>query len=162
MTDWLQHLAQYRAQSNAHSLEKSVASTDFFASLDHLGHITFSGDDAATFLHNQLTNDVEHLGVDEARLAGYCSPKGRLLASLLIWRASDAITLQLPRELQQAVQKRLQMYVMRAKVKVTDSNNNTVAFGLVKEDASWQMDLACVYINLVDRRAKVEMLENIV
>ena len=32
----------------------------------------------------------------------------------------------------------------------------------VKEDASWQMDLACVYINLEDRRAKVEMLENIV
>ena len=158
MTDWLQHLAQYRAQSNAHSLEKSVASTDFFASLDHLGHITFSGDDAATFLHNQLTNDVEHLGVDEARLAGYCSPKGRLLASLLIWRASDAITLQLPRELQQAVQKRLQMYVMRAKVKVTDSNNNTVAFGLAGSTTAtllqrWFAVLPDAYYRKVDSAA---------
>jgi len=32
----------------------------------------------------------------------------------------------------------------------------------VKESASWQMDLVCVYINLQDKRARVEILENIV
>ena len=32
----------------------------------------------------------------------------------------------------------------------------------MKEDAPWQMDLACVYINMQERRARVEVLENIV
>lgn len=30
------------------------------------------------------------------------------------------------------------------------------------KDAPWQMDLACVYINLQDKRARVVVLENIV
>ena len=61
------------------------ARSGFLCPLTHLGVIRASGDDAANFLQNQLTNDV--LGLDEAtaRLAGYCSPKGRLLATLMVW-----------------------------------------------------------------------------
>ena len=40
------------------------------------GLIRAQGADAASFLHGQLTNDIAHLGADEARLAGYCSAKG--------------------------------------------------------------------------------------
>src|SRR3954467_4324972 len=76
--------------------------TDFVAPLTDLGLIAATGEDAANFLHNQLTNDAEHLGVSEARLAGYCSPKGRLLATMLIWKTDDAILLQLPHEIQPA------------------------------------------------------------
>ena len=132
MTEWLQQLAHQRA----HPPHAMNASGDFFSVLDHLGHSAFSGDDAASFLHNQLTNDVEHLGNDQARLAGYCSPKGRMLASLLMWRTTDAIVLQLPRELQAAVQRRLQMYVVRAKVKVADISDDTVALGLAGSGAA--------------------------
>lgn len=132
MTDWLQQLAQQRA----HLRNTSDPHGDFFCVLDHLGHSTFSGDDAATFLHNQLTNDVEHLGTGRAQLAGYCSAKGRMLASLLMWRSADAIVLQLPRELQSSVQKRLQMYVLRAKVKIADISDETVAFGFVGPGAA--------------------------
>ncbi len=32
----------------------------------------------------------------------------------------------------------------------------------IKDNVTWQLDLACVYINLEDKKAKVEMLENIV
>ena len=51
--------------------------------LAQFGVIDVAGDDAATFLHSQLTNDIEHLDAASARLSGYCSPKGRLLASFL-------------------------------------------------------------------------------
>ena len=132
MTDWLQQLAQERLNPRAHA----DSSSDFFTVLDELGHIAFGGVDAPTFLHNQLTNDVEHLGTDQARLAGYCSPKGRLLASLLIWRTADAVVLQLPRSLQAAIQKRLQMYVLRSKVKVEDISDNSIAFGFVGNAAA--------------------------
>ncbi len=132
MTDWLEQLAQQRALPRP----TSHTAGNFFCVLDHLGHSAFSGDDAASFLHNQLTNDVEHLGIDQARLAGYCSPKGRLLASLLMWRVSDTIVLQLPRQLQTALQKRLQMYVLRAKAKIADITDDSVAFGFVGRSAA--------------------------
>ena len=49
------------------------------------GVIRATGTDARSFLHGQLTQDTLHLEPGRARLAGYCSPKGRLLASFVIW-----------------------------------------------------------------------------
>jgi len=93
----------------------------FVAPVTDLGLIAVAGDDAASFLHNQLTNDVEHLGQSEARLAGYCTPKGRLQASFLYWRGLDTVYLQLPRAIQPPLQKRLSMFVLRAKAKLRDA-----------------------------------------
>lgn len=104
--------------------------TDFVAPLTDLGLISVAGEDAASFLHNQLTNDVEHLGLAEARLAGYCSPKGRLLATLLMWKSPDAVLLQLPRQIQATIQKRLQMFVLRSKAKLADATDNYAMLGL--------------------------------
>jgi folate-binding protein YgfZ len=102
----------------------------FVAVVGDLGLISVTGADAASFLHNQLTNDVEHLGPGQARLAGYCSPKGRLQATFLLWRDAEAIYLQLPRELQAALQKRLSMFVMRAKARLADAGDALVVLGL--------------------------------
>ncbi|NUT13048.1 MAG: folate-binding protein, partial [Cupriavidus sp.] len=85
-----------------------------------LGLVRVAGDDAASFLHTQLTNAVDDLASGTARLAGYCSPKGRLLATFLMWRDADGIVLQLSAEIQAAVQKRLSMFVLRAKAKLSD------------------------------------------
>lgn len=132
MSDWLEQLDQQRTVTRP----EHESSGACFAHLDHLGHICFSGIDAAHFLHNQLTNDVEHIGSHRARIAGYCSPKGRLLASLLVWNSGDALVVQIPRALQAAVQKRLQMYVLRAKVTVADASEDTVAIGVVGASAA--------------------------
>ena len=93
----------------------------FVAPVTSLGIIAAEGPDAASFLHNQLTNDVEHLGQSEARLAGYCTPKGRLQATFLYWRDAQAVYLQLPRAIQAPLQKRLSMFVLRAKAKLRDA-----------------------------------------
>ena len=104
-------------------------STDFFVPLTDFGLISATGEDASSFLHNQLTNDVLHLG-DGVRLAGYCTPKGRLLATFLMWKAADAVLLQIPRQLQPAVQKRLQMFIMRTKATLGDAGDQLVQLGL--------------------------------
>jgi folate-binding protein YgfZ len=103
---------------------------NFVAPLSDLGLIAFTGEEAAHFLHNQLTNDIEHLGMTEARLAGYCTPKGRLLATLLVWKTADSIVLLLPRDILPAIQKRLQMFILRAKAKAADVSDQQVIFGL--------------------------------
>lgn len=108
----------------------------FVAPLTDCGLIQVTGEEAAHFLHNQLTNDVEHLTETEARLAGYCSPKGRLLATFLMWKSADTIQLQLPYQMQAAIQKRLQMFVLRAKVKLTDVTPSSITLGLAGQSAS--------------------------
>ena len=104
--------------------------TNFMTPLTDYGLIAAAGAEAHTFLHNQLTNDIAHLGPAEARLAGYCTPKGRLLASFLVWKSDEEILLQLPRSLQTAIQKRLQMFIMRAKATLTDASPTRVQLGL--------------------------------
>jgi tRNA-modifying protein YgfZ len=113
----------------------------FVAPIGDLGLIALTGEDAASFLHKQLTNDVEHLTVGEARLAGYCSPKGRLMATFLMWRSADAIYLELARDILAPLQKRLQMFVMRAKAKLADAtfdaaNDVMLGIGGAKADAA--------------------------
>lgn len=100
-----------------------------FAALEQFGIVDVTGADAATFLHGQLTNDVEHLDAASARLAGYCSPKGRLLASFLAWRAGHDVRLLVSKDVQPAVQKRLSMFVLRAKAKLADASGALVAIG---------------------------------
>jgi len=90
------------------------------APLEELGVIAVRGADATAFLHAQLTNDVEHLAPGTLQLAGYCSPKGRLLALFDCWRTADTVFLQMPREILPAIQKRLAMFVLRAKAKLED------------------------------------------
>jgi folate-binding protein YgfZ len=149
MNTWLQFLTQQGAQLQATGAPEvtgfdhngtqpspATGSSGFVAPLTDLGLIAVTGEEAATFLHNQLTNDVEHLGSAEARLAGYCTAKGRLLATMLMWKSGDAVMLQLPRQIQPAVQKRLQMFVLRTKAKLADATDNFVALGLSGEPAS--------------------------
>ena len=132
MDNWNHFLALQGADANRAGRTLGVAdlSDGFVAPLTDLGLIALTGDDAASFLHNQLTNDVEHLSVNEARLAGYCSPKGRLMATFLMWRNTESIFLQLPQAIAAPVQKRLHMFVLRAKVKLADATDGQVIFGL--------------------------------
>lgn len=98
--------------------------------LSNLGTIQFSGEDCETFLQGQLTCDVREATQSHAQLGGYCTPKGRMLATFLIWRNEAGICLQLPSELKAAVQKRLSMYVLRSKVGIGDMSDATVRLGI--------------------------------
>jgi folate-binding protein YgfZ len=88
------------------------------------------GPDARTFLHAQLTNDVEHLPADHARRAGWCSAKGRLLASFIVIPSTDGFLLQIARDLAPAVAKRLAMFVLRSKVTVVDVSDEFRQLGM--------------------------------
>ncbi len=109
---------------------RAISAKGMVAPLHHLGLIAASGEQAAQFLHSQLSNDVEHLGTGEARLAAYCTPKGRMLASMMLWRQNEGIFLQVAREILPAIQKRLQMFVLRTKAKLADASGEQIAIGL--------------------------------
>jgi len=105
--------------------------------LDDWGVIRAHGEDAASFLQGQLTNDVLGLGASEARLAGYCSAKGRLLASFVVWRdAQGDILLACSADLLPTTLKRLSMFVLRAKCKLSEASAELPLWGLAGE-AGW-------------------------
>ena len=95
------------------------------------GVIRASGADAATFLQGQLTNDVASLAAGSARLAGFCSAKGRLQASFIVWRpADDEFLLSCPTSVLAPTLKRLSMFVLRAKCKLSDASDEIALFGV--------------------------------
>lgn len=97
-------------------------SHSYTALLNDLTVIRATGDDAAGFLHGQLTQDITGLPPGQARLAGYCTPKGRLLATLLVWRDPQApqdILALVKADIAPALVKRLSMFVLRAKAKLS-------------------------------------------
>ncbi len=101
------------------------------APLTHSGLIRAQGEDAAKFLHGQLTNDFSLLGLSEARLAGFCNAKGRLQASFIGFkRGHDDILLICSTDILAATLKRLSMFVMRAKVKLSDASADFAVYGL--------------------------------
>ena len=89
-----------------------------------------SGDDADDFLHNQFTNDVKALAVGAAQWNGWCTPKGRLLATFVLARDAGGYYLLLPAAFAEAIAKRLRMFVLRSKVKVDDVSSSMPRFGL--------------------------------
>ncbi|MDP2025480.1 folate-binding protein YgfZ [Sulfuriferula sp.] len=107
-----------------------------FADLAPLGLIAFSGEDATTFLQGQLTNDVRKLATGEAQYSGFCSPKGRLLASFLMWNQNGDTYLQLPGDLHEAMQKRLSMFILRSKVKARDARSEMTRIGVAGSHAA--------------------------
>ncbi|MCE9659606.1 MAG: folate-binding protein [Burkholderiales bacterium] len=133
------------------------------------GVIRARGTDAAKFLQGQLTNDVLALGPSRARLAGFCSAKGRLQASFVVWQAgADEFLLACSTSLLAPTLKRLSMFVLRAQCKLSDASAEVALWGLAGGAAGSQVgDLSvwekrdvdgAVLIRLPDAEGRVRAL----
>jgi tRNA-modifying protein YgfZ len=114
----------------------TVLSISGVAKLSHWGVIRAAGADAATFLQGQLTQDVVSMGLDSARLAAFCNAKGRMQASFVVFkRKSDdgleEFLMVCSADILAQTLKRLSMFVMRAKVKLSDASADFHLYGVV-------------------------------
>ena len=109
---------------------QSLATQSVMCDLSHEGLLLVSGEDAAAFLQGQLSNDVLALAEGDAQITSWCSPKGRMLVTPLLWKGKQGYFLQMPRSLQPAIQKRLQMFILRSKVTLTDLSADWVKIGV--------------------------------
>jgi len=121
-----------------------IVSLQGIAALGHLGSIRARGDEAAAFLQSQLTNDMSGLGMSEARLAGYCSYKGRLQASFVACKlGADEFLLVCSADLLTATLKRLSMFVLRARCRLSNASAEFRLSGLAGAAAErWLGDAA--------------------
>ena len=111
-------------------------SNNTIVDLSHLGLLQLSGDDHLDFIQKQVTNDINYLDGNNAQFTGYCNPKGRLLALFLAFSHYDHLHLQLNGELTEAIQKRLKMYVMRAKVTIDNVSDSILRIGVTGEKSA--------------------------
>ena len=111
--------------------------------LTYLSAVRFSGTDAGSFLHNQLSADVLGLASGESTFACYCEPKGRVLALMLVHRVDGDYHVILSSVLANAVTERLKVYRMRSRVDI-EILSDTVAGLITADDAEPASDLAAV------------------
>ena len=108
----------------------AINNQDIIADLSHHALLSVSGDDAQTFLQGQLTNDVRKVDDTHSQLSAYCSPKGRMLVSFRIFQRNGAYQLRLSSDLVEAIQKRLQMFILMSKVSLERNDDQLIGIGL--------------------------------
>ncbi|KAF0193255.1 MAG: glycine cleavage T protein (aminomethyl transferase) [Gammaproteobacteria bacterium] len=111
-------------------------SRNMLADLSHFGLIRVSGSDALSFLHKQFINDVLGLPRHRSQLNGYCTPKGRLIATFRLLHVGDGVMLLLPSTMTSLLTRRLKPYVFRDDVRFDDSSPDLIAIGYAGPDAA--------------------------
>lgn len=143
-TDWQQFLTQQGATiasgvalnfGDAAAELRAAAKSTVICDLSQFGTLRVSGDDAQSFLQNMFSNDTREVSANRAQLSSLNNPKGRMFATMLIWKNGDDFMLQLPSALCEPIRKKLGMYVMRAKVKILDASDEIVSLGIAGENA---------------------------
>lgn len=104
--------------------------------LSEFGLIRASGDDSELFLQGQLTNDITEVTPEHSHLSGYCTPKGRLLATMRVISHGGDFLLLMPRERLAAVLQRLGMFVLMSKVTLSDASDELQTIGLYGDCAT--------------------------
>ena len=103
--------------------------------LQHLALIAVDGDEAEEFLQGQLTNDICEITEEHAQQSAWCSPKGRVLTCLLVFRHDGRLLLQLPGSLLAQILERMRMFLLRASATLEDASDSWMRIGTVGESA---------------------------
>jgi len=109
------------ATEPARKTSVSGAPGPVYCAAPELGLLAFTGPDAEAFLQGQLSNDLKALAPGAVQLSSCNSAKGRMLATLVIWRdGGESFRALVAADMAETLRKRLTMYVLRAKVTVAD------------------------------------------
>ncbi|MEO5661126.1 MAG: folate-binding protein [Polaromonas sp.] len=99
--------------------------------LTNLGVIRVVGEESVKFLQGQLTQDVALMDLSQAHLAAFCNAKGRMQASFVMFKRSpDEVLLVCSRDILAATLKRLSMFVLRTKAKLSDASAEFMLYGV--------------------------------
>ncbi len=127
----LEQGAEFFDDSNIEFINTNDKPKNFFCALSHLTILAVSGNDAAQFLQGQITCDVIRDITDtNASLAALCTAKGRTISTFLIIKTADIYYLILPTSLSEVVTKRLQMFILRSHVSITDVSDKFCIIGV--------------------------------
>ena len=121
MKDW---------QAFAETPSVTIEASNFICDASETGLILVTGEDAESFLQNQFSNDISLIDETRFQLSSYSTPKGRLLAIFKVVKISNGYLLITPISLVEPLLKRLQMFVIQARVNLADASGHFVRFAI--------------------------------
>jgi len=159
-SEWQQFLVSCGAQFDGSTLTgfdappDSGVSESAIVDLSDFSIVEVSGKDAGVFLQDHFVNDVQALTSGAVQLSGYCSTKGRLLATFYLALIDDTYLLFVPTDVAGSIVQRLNMFArmprtvgkqMIGKITPTDANlldrtGDLQVFGLIGEPALALLD----------------------
>ena len=101
---------------------------NFIADADDIGLILVTGDDAQSFLQNQLSNDITHIDKTKSQLSSYSTAKGRMLGIFRIVQIDNGYILITTKGLVFDLLSRLQMFVLSSQVSLADASGHFARF----------------------------------
>lgn len=132
MSTWQDFLHTQRlAQTQANAFCSTSAQAKALIALDHLGVLSLTGSDATQFLQGQMTCDIKEVSDTQSRFGAFCDVKGKVLTTFIISKIGDEYRLILPKVLIALIKTRLQRYVLRAKVIITDKSEQLCLIGTI-------------------------------
>lgn len=101
--------------------------------------ISVSGPEAQTFLQGLITNDITKLARETPLYTALLTPQGKILFDFLLYEGDGGILLDCARVTAEALQKRLSMYRLRAKVEIASRGDLAViAFWNGDAEGDWR------------------------
>ncbi len=123
-TEWLEFINSELKNAPSYS-----ENPDFLCATEHLGLIQVEGEDALNFLQNQLSNDIAKIDANTCQLNSYSNHKGRMYAIFHVLKLADGYLLIVPKSQIEFLLQRLQMFVIMAKVTLTDVSKQWAKIG---------------------------------
>lgn len=112
--------------------------------------LRIAGPDAAHFLHNLVTTDIEGLAANEIRPGALLTPQGKILFDFLVSREDDSFRLECRSDIAAEFAKRLRFYRLRAKVEIALEEQVLVAVRFGPDSSASEIDSSGTW--LTDRR----------
>jgi hypothetical protein len=106
-----------------------------FCDLSHQGLISVTGEQGRSFIHGQVTTDINSLNAEQWRWGAHCDPKGKMLASFRIFSIDDALILMMPRDTLAADLPQLTKYAIFSQAELADVTDEWSIFGVAGSGA---------------------------
>jgi folate-binding protein YgfZ len=144
-TIWINFLtsnnATFTDNSEIQFPQNQQPSTNIISAIAHLAVIKVTGKDAVQFLQGQLTCNINDINHSNSFFAAFCNAKGRTISTLLILKSEDGFLLILPCELTDKVIGKLQMYILRSDVQLSNISDELCLIGITSNNSTYFADL---------------------
>ena len=115
-----------------------------FAKLSHMGLMSVTGEQGRSFIHGQVTTDINSLESNQWSWGAHCDPKGKMLASFRTFTVEDALFMMMPSDTLATDLPQLAKYAVFSKVELEDVTADWVILGVAGEQApTWINDHFC-------------------
>ena len=109
-------------------------SVSSFARLESRSLLRLSGKDAEQLLQNIVTNDLDLLKANRAIFSALLTPQGKFLHDFFVIKDGDIFYLDVLKERQADLARRLTMYKLRADVSIEDASGEYSVIALFSEE----------------------------